>query len=107
MSPQNANRRSSATGTAVALCGRLALGELLPRALVLIVLALARALAQPLWQRRARGLQFRVVVERLLALPQFQEREFVGVEDALEQLELLTAGILARRLAARLESLGE
>src|SRR5436853_1190104 len=91
-------------GRVVALCRWLAL---LPRALVLIVLALARALAQTFGQWRSGGLQLRVVVERFLAFPQFQQREFVGVEDALKQLELLTARILAGSFAARLEGLRE
>src|SRR5947199_9607089 len=78
-------------GRVVALCRWLAL---LPRALVLIVLALARALAQTFGQWRSGRLQLRVVVERFLAFPQFQQREFVGVEDALKQLELLQPGSL-------------
>jgi len=77
------------------------------RPLVFVILALAGALTQPLGQGRAGRLQFGVVGERFRAVPQFQQGEFVGVEDALEDLEVLAARILLRFQAARLEGFRE
>src|SRR5690349_4270361 len=82
-------------------------GDGLPRAVVGVVLALAGAGAQAFGQGRTGGLQLGVLGQRLGAVPQFEQREFVGVLDALEQLEMLAAGVLARLLAARLESTRE
>ena len=46
-------------------------------------------------------MQFGVCVKRGLVLPQFEQDQLVGIEDALEHLELFAAGILPRDLAAR------
>jgi len=56
---------------------------------------------------RPRLEQLDMRVERFLALPQFQQCEFVGSVDALEHLELQAACILARLLAAFGKCLGE
>src|SRR4030088_2702426 len=77
------------------------------RPLVIVILALAGALAQPFRQWRAGGLQFGVIGERFRAVPQLQQGEFVGVEDALENLEFLAARVLPGLLAAPLEGLRE
>jgi hypothetical protein len=44
---------------------------------------------------------------RGLVLPQFEQDQLVGIEDALEYLELFAAGILPRDLATRLHRLRE
>src|SRR5208282_1391684 len=72
-----------------------------------IVLTLASAEPQPVGQRRALPLQFGVGVECRLVLPQFEQDQLVGIEDALEHLELFAAGILPRDLATRLHRLRE
>src|SRR5712691_4995965 len=66
---------------------------------VLIVFALA-AHAQLGSERRARGIQFRVHVERGLIGPALQEHQPVGVRGAPEDLELLAAGLFHRLGAA-------
>jgi hypothetical protein len=48
-----------------------------------------------------------VGVECRLVLPQFEQDQLVGIEDALEHLELFAASILPRDLAARLHRLRE
>jgi hypothetical protein len=48
-----------------------------------------------------------VRVKRGLVLPQFEQDQLVGIEDALEYLELFAAGILPRDLATRLHRLRE
>jgi hypothetical protein len=73
-------------------------------AIVLVILALAGAAAQPFRQRRPAGLQLGMVVKRGLALPQFDQREFVGIGNALEDLELQATGVLARQFASRLKA---
>src|SRR3954452_3542119 len=74
----------------------------LPRAVVLVILALAGAEPQTFRQRRAGGVALGVRVERRLIAPQFKQRQLVGVERALENLELLAARFLHTCLAARL-----
>ena len=68
---------------------------LLPRAVVFVVLALAGAVPQAFGQRRAGGVALGVRVERRLVAPQFEQRELVRVERALENLELLAARLLS------------
>src|SRR4051794_13844310 len=77
----------------------------LPRAVVFVVLALAAAEPQALRQWQAGGVAFWVCVERRLIGPQFEQGELVRVERALENLELLAAGLGHALLAARLHRL--
>src|SRR5205807_9051014 len=79
----------------------------LPCALVVVILALADAGAEPGRQGRARRLQLGVVVERCLALPQLEQRKLVRIENALEDFELLTAAVFSGFFTARLERAGE
>src|SRR6516165_12149685 len=74
---------------------------------VVIVLTLAGAEPQSLRQRQALPLQFGVGIECRLVLPQFEQDQLVGFDDALEHLKLFAAGILPRDLAARLHRLRE
>jgi hypothetical protein len=55
----------------------------------------------------ARFIHLGVNVERGLIFPQFQQSEFVRVEDALKDLELFAAGLFHDFNAASLEHLGE
>ncbi|MGA7863437.1 MAG: hypothetical protein WCA23_05505, partial [Stellaceae bacterium] len=66
-----------------------------------MALAIARPVQWVAW------LQLGVGVECRLVLPQFEQDQLVGIEDALEHLELFAAGILPRDLAARLDRLRE
>src|SRR5207253_142108 len=68
---------------------------------VLVVFALAIADAQLRPQGRASGVQLRMRVERRLVGPALQQRQLVGIENALEDLELLAAGLLHALLATR------
>src|SRR5439155_22882980 len=83
------------------------MAERLTRPLVFVILARAGAGAQPFRQGRTGRLQFGVVRQRFRAVPQFQQGELVGIEDALEDLELLATRVFPGLLAARLEGLRE
>ena len=71
---------------------------------VVIVLALASAEPQPFRQRRAPRPQFGVCVKRGLVLPQFEQDQLVGIEDALEHLELFAAGMRLLRQFEKIEA---
>src|SRR5262249_39292233 len=75
---------------------------LLARPLVLVVLALAPADAQSLRQRWPGLVDLEMGIQGSLVGPAFEQREPVGIHDALKDLELLTAGLLHDLKAARL-----
>src|SRR5438132_10670884 len=79
----------------------------LPRPVILIVFALAAADAQFGPRCRARAVQFCMGIERGLVAPPFEKRQFVGVERALENFELLAAGLFHAFFAAGLHHLRE
>src|SRR5262245_45050742 len=77
--------------------------------LVLVILALAAARPQFGKQRRSSAVEARVRFQRRLIAPALEQREPVGVQGALEDLELLAAGLLHHLRAAgaiRLRELG-
>src|SRR6185503_11870205 len=95
-------RRSSPAARAWTCRRSIRGGDGSARSVVLVALALANARAQLGRHRRPRLVHLRVHRERLLVGPELQEREPIRVGDALEDLELLAAGLLARLGAAPL-----
>src|SRR4029453_397405 len=92
--------------------GRLLFGQpretsQLARPLVLVVLALAGSRPELRPKGRTRVVQFRVHVQSGLIDPTLQQHQPVGVRHALEDLELLAAGLLGRLRAAGLLRLGQ
>src|SRR5262244_2118721 len=71
-------------------------------AVILIVFSLTAPDAQLRAQCRARAVQFGVGVQSRLIGPAFQQCQLVGVEHALEHLELLAAGLFHALFTARL-----
>src|SRR5262245_21348489 len=74
----------------------------LSRAVVFVILALAAADAQIGPERRTRGVELRVRVEGGLVHPALEQRQPIGIRDALKDLELLAAGLFACLRTARL-----
>src|SRR4051812_36017186 len=74
---------------------------------VLIVLTRTAFSPQPGRHRRAGEVDLGVNIERGLVGPQFQQREFVGIQHTLKYLELFAAGFLRDVGAALPEGLRE
>jgi hypothetical protein len=74
---------------------------------VLVVLTRTAFGPHPWWHRCAGDVDLGVDIKRGLVGPQFQERNFVGVQHALKYLELFAAGFRHDVSAALLEDLRE